>query len=117
MLLGYYVERQVVRFYVLSQSQLIIAAAAAAIAVLAIIGLAIFAWRVFIENVERTTLDDSELTCRHCKSKAVHPSFRTGVFDQIFWMFSCTPYRCSVCSWRFYLYRPQSGSDTAPQAH
>ena len=105
------------RFYVLNPSQVMLAAAAAIVAAMAVIGLVIFAWRVFGETVERTTLEDSEITCRYCKSKAVHPSFRTGILDYIFWLFSCAPYRCYVCSWRFYVYRPHSPGRTASQAH
>lgn len=105
------------RFYVLSQSQLMMAGAAAVAAVLAITGLLIFAWRVFGETVERKTMDDAELVCRSCKSKAIHPSYPAGILDHIFGLFSCSPYRCYVCSWRFYVHRPHSAGHTASQAH
>ena len=105
------------RYYVLSQSHLVLAGVAALVAITAVTGLLIFAWRVFCETVEPTTLEDSEVACRYCKSKAVHPSFRTGILDHIFWLFSCVPYRCYVCSWRFYIHRPHSAGRTASQAH
>jgi hypothetical protein len=101
------------RFYVLNQSQIMIAVAVAIISAMAVAWLIVFAWRVLGEAVERTDLDDSELICRYCKSKAIHPSFRSGILDHIFWLFSCVPYRCYVCSWRFYVRRPGAPSHTA----
>jgi hypothetical protein len=75
---------------------------------MAMAGLLIFAWRVFGETLERTSPEDGELVCRYCKSKAVHPSYRAGFIDLVFSRFSCIPYRCAVCSWRFYVHRPNS---------
>ena len=96
------------RFYVLNQSQVMIAIAVALVSLAAVIWLIAYACRVFGETVQRTTVQHPELVCRFCKSKAVHPSFRSGVLDQIFWRLSFQPYRCDVCSWRFYVHRSTS---------
>jgi hypothetical protein len=93
------------------------AGAAAIAALMGIVALAVFAWRVFGENVERSKGEDAVLVCRSCTSKAVHPSYRSGLLDHLFALFSCTPYRCAVCSWRFYVHRPHSAGRTASQAH
>src|SRR5689334_9732433 len=105
------------RFYVSSQSQILVAAAVAVAAMMALAGLAIFAWRVLSESMQRTTLDDAELVCRYCKAKAVHPSFPTGILDRLLGFFAWVPYRCYVCSWRFYLHRPHSAGRAASQVH
>jgi hypothetical protein len=110
-------SRQAMRFYILSQSQLVIAVALPAMAVMAVVGLAIYACRVFGGTVQHAAVDDPELTCHYCKSKAIHESFRSGIMDHIFWLFSCTPYRCYICSCRFYLHRPHSAGRPASQLH
>ena len=103
------------RFYVVNQSQLVIAGLVGAGALLAVIWLLIIAWKVLGESLQHSTLADSELVCRYCNSKAIHESFRAGFMDHLFAIFSCVPYRCGVCSWRFYLHRPHTHGRTASQ--
>jgi hypothetical protein len=78
------------------------------LSILAILGLALLLWlaiRAFSEMLEKTT--ESELLCRNCKSKSIHSSFPNGSMDSLFGIFGCVPYRCDVCSFRFYVRRPE----------
>ena len=78
------------------------------LSILAILGLALLLWlaiRSFSEMLEKSAVD--ELVCRSCKSKHIHPSFPNGFMDSLFGLFDCAPYRCEVCSFRFYLRRPE----------
>jgi hypothetical protein len=40
--------------------------------------------------------------CPNCGSGEIRISFRSGVADRVFGLFSCEPYRCKVCYYRFY---------------
>jgi hypothetical protein len=79
------------------------------LSILAILGLALLlrlAIRSFREMLEKTT--ESELACRNCKSKSIHSSLPNGSsMDSLFGIFGCVPYRCDVCSFRFYARRPE----------
>jgi hypothetical protein len=75
------------------------------LAILALLVVAVMAWRIFGDLLERTTAKAPDLLCRSCKSKSVHPSSRQGTVDSFFALFGCEPYRCDVCTWRFYVRR------------
>ena len=40
--------------------------------------------------------------CRNCGSCDIRISFRSGFIDWVFALFSCEPYRCKVCYYRFH---------------
>ena len=101
------------RFYISTQSQLMVAAAMTIVAVLAIALLVVFAIRFIGEMLEETTHGESGLVCRNCKSKSVHSSYPTGFVDTAFGFFACVPYRCDVCSFRFYIRRPAASPRAA----
>jgi hypothetical protein len=91
-------------------------ATAMSIAALLALGVVIFfAIRFFAEMVEENVHGDAELACRHCKSKSLHSSYRRGLIDTTFGWFDCIPYRCEVCSFRFYVRRhaPSAGVSTS----
>jgi hypothetical protein len=78
------------------------------LSILAILGLVLLLWlaiRAFTEMLEKTT--ESDLVCRNCKSKSIHPCFPNGSMDSLFGILGCVPYRCDVCSFRFYARRPE----------
>ncbi len=76
---------------------------------LAALGLLLwFAFRSFGEMLERQA--EADLVCRSCKSKSIHASFPEGFIDGVFGLFACMPYRCDVCSFRFYVRRPVESS-------
>jgi hypothetical protein len=74
------------------------------LAILALGLLVLFAIRSFGEMLERSP--ESDLVCRSCKTKSIRASFPAGFTDSIFGLFDCVPYRCEVCSFRFYVRRP-----------
>jgi DNA-directed RNA polymerase subunit RPC12/RpoP len=94
-----------VRFYISTQSQLMVATVMSIVAFLALGLLVFFAIRFFGEMLEESVHSHSELACRNCKSKWVHSSYPIGFIDTAFGVFDCIPYRCEVCSFRFYVRR------------
>jgi hypothetical protein len=93
------------RFYISTQSQLMVATALAIAALVALAVLAFFAIRFLGDMLEKSARADSVLCCRHCKSKSIHLSYPSGLLDTAFSLFDCAPYRCEVCSYRFYVRR------------
>jgi hypothetical protein len=80
---------------------------ATVLAILALLALGLLLWfaiRAFGEMLEKH--EESELMCRNCKAKSIHASYPVGFVDGLFGLFGCTPYRCDVCSFRFYIRRP-----------
>jgi hypothetical protein len=99
------------RFYISTQSQLMVATAMSIVALLAL-GLMVFlAIRYFAEMVDDGVPGHSGLSCRHCTSKSIHASYPSGLVDMAFSLFGCIPYRCEVCSLRFYARRPAISVD------
>lgn len=96
------------RFYVSTQSQLMIATILSILAIVALSLLVLFAIRSFAEMLEKSA--ESDLVCRNCKSKSIHASFPSGFLDRMFGRFDCVPYRCEVCSFRFYVRRPEASA-------
>ena len=101
------------RFYISTQSQLMVATAMTVAALLALGLLVFFAFRFIGEILEETAHAESALACRNCKSKSVHSSYPNGFLDTAFGLFACVPYRCDVCSFRFYVRRPASSASAA----
>ena len=96
------------RFYVSTKSQLMIATILSVLAIAALTLLVVFAIRSFAEMLDKSP--ESELVCRNCKSKSIHASFPAGFLDHMFGRFDCVPYRCEVCSFRFYVRRPEASA-------
>jgi hypothetical protein len=94
-----------VRFSISTQSQLLVAAAMSLVALLALGLLVFFAIRFLGEMLEKSGPGHAGLACRNCKSKWVHASYPIGFMDTAFGLFDCAPYRCDVCSFRFYVRR------------
>ena len=95
------------RFYVSTQVQLMVAVIIGALLALAL--LVFFAIRFFAEMLEES--GHAGLTCRNCKSKSLHSSYPIGFMDAAFGLFGCVPYRCEVCSFRFYVRRQASDAN------
>ena len=92
------------RFYVSTQSQLMVATILSILAILALALLLLFAIRSFRGMLEKSA--ESDVVCRNCTSKSIHGSFPSGLMDSVFRVFACVPYRCDVCSFRFYVRQP-----------
>lgn len=57
-------------------------------------------------RVTRAMMHRSEKPrCISCGSPDVRLSFKSGLLDNFFELFSCSPFRCRACSARFYRYR------------
>jgi len=96
------------RFFVSTQSQLLVASVLALLAVLALVVLALLAMRGIAELLGKTP--ESNLVCRNCKSRSIHASRPLGFIDTLFELLACMPYRCDVCSYRFYIRRPMESA-------
>ena len=93
------------RFYISTQSQIIVATGMSIVAFLALAVLVFLVVRYLSEMLEKSTHGDRGLICRSCKSKSVHSSYPSGFVDTGFSVFGCEPYRCDVCNFRFYVRR------------
>lgn len=87
------------------QTQLVIALIVGITAILALMVVLVIVAQTFGDKLEKGT-EKGGLLCRSCKSRSVHPSYRRGAVDGLLAIFGCEPYRCNVCSWRFYVRRP-----------
>jgi len=94
---------------------LIAAAVVTIVAGVALAVLGLFALRAFRHVLEKTSRD--ELSCRNCQSKSIRSSFTHGLVDHLFGMFGCVPFRCDVCSYRFYMRRPTPSMNPTSPLH
>lgn len=98
------------RFYISTQSQIMVVTAMSIVAILALGLIGFFAVRYLSEMLEGASRGEAGMNCRSCKSKSIHPSFPSGLVDTAFSVFGCLPYRCDVCNFRFYIRRPTSSA-------
>jgi len=82
-----------VRFYISTQSQIMVVTAMSIVAILSLGLIAFFAVRYVSEMLEGASRGDVVQVCRSCKSKSIHPSFPSGFLDTAFSVFGCLPYR------------------------
>ena len=105
------------RFFVSTQSQLLIAFGFCVLAVCALLPVLWLLARFFGEAVEKGTPAEGEMACSNCKCKSVRPSFKSGILDFFLSVFGLVPYRCEVCYWRFYRRRsavPRPANSNSP---
>jgi hypothetical protein len=103
-----------VRFYVSTQTQLMVATILVAIAALAVTTLVLYAMRQLREILNEAAAVQGQLLCRNCKCKWVHRSLSRGVADTFLALFACVPYRCKICNFRFYVRRSYAGTRLSP---
>jgi len=99
------------RFYISAQSRLVVAAGISIIALLALGLVVILVIRHFADMVVESAPGPSGLACQNCNSKSIHASYPSGLTDKAFGWFACVPYRCEVCSFRFYLRRQTTSAE------
>ena len=95
------------RFYVSTQSELLIFFSIVVLAVCAFVPTAWLLARFFGETLEKPA--PGEMICRNCKCKSIRPSYQSGIVDYFLAVFGLLPYRCEVCYWRFYARRSSVG--------
>jgi len=99
------------RFYISTQSQLMVATAMGIVALLALGLIVLLAIRYFADMLDDGVPGHSGLSCRHCTSKSIHTSYPSGLVDMAFSLCGCIPYRCEVCSLRFYARKSAISAD------
>ena len=94
------------RFFVATQSQLLLAFSIIVLAICALVPLVWLIGRFFGESLQKEEAASGEMICRNCKCKTVRSSFQAGIVDHSLGLFGLVPFRCEVCYWRFYARRP-----------
>lgn len=84
-----------------------------------VLAAAIIIWALsyLMVQIIRATVFASKCACPECHSTDVSLSMRTGPWDRLYRLIRCVPYRCQVCSTRYFCAERESPAESvAPNA-
>jgi hypothetical protein len=76
--------------------------------------LIIWALSYLMVQIIRATSFTSKLACPQCHSTDVNLSMRTTALDRLYRLIRCVPYRCQVCSTRYFCAEGDSAVQGVP---
>jgi hypothetical protein len=82
--------------------------------VVVLVAMVIWALSYLMVQIVRATSFASKFACPECHSTDVSLSMRTGPWDGLYRLIRCIPYRCQVCSTRYFCAERDSTVESVP---